>query len=103
MSAASKRKREAFAHAADYGPALRELSGAILALVSVNEVGPLPLRVEDARRVAWLSSSALWQDADEKVAAWSRVAAAARRVEVARSGRDSARRTVGFRRASRAS
>jgi hypothetical protein len=90
---------EPFAHAGDLPAAYRELAEAITALVKLQECGPVPFRAEDARRVTALSLSATWRQADEQIAVWQRLGAAARRVEVAKHGRDRARRTVGFNRA----
>jgi hypothetical protein len=87
---------QSFAHAADLPAAYGELAEAITALVKLQECGPVPFLAEDARRVTELAPSAMWQDADAKIAAWQRLGAAARRVEIAKNGPARARRTVGF-------
>jgi hypothetical protein len=87
-----------FAHAKDLPAAYRELREALAALVRLEEFGPGPIRTFHLNMVTGLSMCSLWLNADAKVAAWQHLGAAARRVEVAKSGRASARRTDGFKR-----
>jgi hypothetical protein len=91
----ARKKPEAFAFAADLPDAYRELAAAIAAVVELQERGPVPFLEKDVRNVQNLSEHTIWKQADAVVGAWERVAAAARRVHVAKVGPD-ARRWDGF-------
>jgi hypothetical protein len=94
--ARARKKPEPFAFAADLPDAYRELAGAIAAVVEMQERGPAPFIAEDAGNVAFLSESTIWMHGDVMIAAWERVAAASRRVHVAKVGPKDAVRRVGF-------
>lgn len=80
---AAKKKAAAFQHAADLPDAYRELHAAIS---KVAEGGSSSLTDFHLHNLTALSMISLWNKADEKAAAWARVAAAARRVQVAFHG-----------------
>lgn len=81
-----KTRPQPFVHAEDLGPAYRELAAAIAAVHDLEQNGPVPFDAKDAARVPELSETSIWLNADEKVAAWQRVGAAARRVYHAKRG-----------------
>jgi hypothetical protein len=84
--------RDPFAFAADLPAAYRELEAALAAAKALPTFNPITTRDE----LPSLSACSLWNKADEYVAAFERVGAAARRVHVAKVGRSTAMRTDGF-------
>ncbi|ABC81645.1 hypothetical protein [Anaeromyxobacter dehalogenans] len=94
---AKTKKPEAFAHAADLPAAYRELKAAVEAVIVLEEEsGPLLRRNFHLPMITGLSMVTIWQQADERAAAHQRLAAAARRVQVALHGKKEARRWTGF-------
>jgi hypothetical protein len=92
----AKAKAEAYEHAADLPAAYRELKAAIEAHIELREGGPVAFSRSDLLRVTNLPNSFVWQNADAHAAAWQRIGAAARRVQVALEGRASAELWDGF-------
>ncbi len=99
MKTPKKLKTDQFDHAADLPAAYREMAAAFAGLVELEASRVLQARVAvaaDPARVIDMSPCAVWQAADAHAEAWQRVGTAARRVQVALSGRKGAGRWEGF-------
>lgn len=83
-------RRNPFDHAADLPAAYEELSAALKECDAIGALNPVNLDVCE------IAECMVWQRADALARAAARVAAAARRVKVAKVGKGRARRWDGF-------